>query len=205
MIYDIQKIIHFMNYKNYLVFNGGSYDFNLVGVRSADARVDFFDDMLYAFYRDDSIPENYKIWSYPVTTLSGSYYLQNPMNVKGTAILKAGQYRGMWKTGMHNSQFALIQAAPCIVIRDNNKDGRWDFNTGIEETGVFNIDCHRKESRGIATNVGLASAGCVVHADAERFDSEFMPMMKTAADLRGNGFTFTLINEIELLRWLVNG
>jgi len=198
MRYDFNKIIKTLIKKNYTVFYGSSsdsYDLNLVGIRSTNARVDYFDDILAVFFYN-----NY-YWDYReynVTTLPGLPYLQSPMSANGCAIIKDGQYKGLWQLGMHFSQFALVQKNPITVIRDNDKDGHFDFD-GPTETGMFGINCHRKEITGISERVSIASAGCVVHADHERFDNEFMPLCKTAAGIWGNSFTFTLLNEVDVL------
>lgn len=44
------------------------------------------------------------MWNYfvfPATTDPGTFYRENPLSVKGTAIMKPGQYRGAYMIGRH--------------------------------------------------------------------------------------------------------
>ena len=42
------------------------------------------------------------------TTLPGLYWLENPMNSKGCAILKEGQYKGVYEIDLHNGKYEAI-------------------------------------------------------------------------------------------------
>jgi hypothetical protein len=195
MKYSIEKICYALGHKRHVAFldTQKDYNLNIVGVRSRTARVNYFDDTLTVFY---NIGQDWDYVEYAITTRPGLYYLENPMNPLGCAILKAGQYRGLWKVGMHYDQHALVQDKPCTVIRDNNKNGTWD--NGTEETGMFAINCHRKQARGLSTTVDQASAGCQVFADAEIFDYEFMPLCNKSSVIWGNSFTYTLLDENDI-------
>ncbi len=198
MKYDFKSIINSMKKKNYAVFENNTrpYNLNIVGIRAKDQIVNHFNDTLAVFYFYD----NQCIYQeYIVTTVPGSYFLEKPMNINGCAIVKEGQYPNMWAIGKHYTQTALVQISPCTVIRDDNKDDILDFNTGKEETGIFAIDCHRKEAPGISTTIDQASAGCTVLADHDRFDNQFMPLMQEASKIYGNQFTYTLINENDIV------
>ena len=132
---------------------------------------------------------------FPITTDPGLYWRENPMNLKGTAVLKEGQYRGMWKIGKHQGKYeALKQVKPCTVLRDANKDGKIDF-TGEEDTGLFGINHHRAGSH--STRVDKWSAGCQVQPNRTLYDIE-MALFKASAKEWGNSFTYTLIHERDL-------
>ena len=69
----------------HVVFTRGQYNLNIIGVRAAPGEPDRFDDRLHVVYKDHR-----NAWvdlCFAATTDPGMYYLQNPMNVKGTAIL----------------------------------------------------------------------------------------------------------------------
>jgi hypothetical protein len=129
-----------------------------------------------------------------MTADPGLTYLQRPIATLGTAILKPGQYRGMWQMGMHQSRYrALVQRGPCTVIRDNNRDGLLDDGP-VEETGYFGINLHHARDRGVTTDVANWSAGCQVLADREEFDL-VMSLCALGAARHGNTFTYTLLAE----------
>ena len=195
MKYNIIEIIKILTKKNYKIFSN-PYSLNLIGIRAANPIVDRFNDILSTFYMYDG-KLDYR--EFVVTTLPGLYYLEKPMNSNGCAIVKEGQYQGMWAIGKHFTQTALVQVKPCTVIRDDDKDDVYDFENGKEETGIFAINCHRKEAPGISEFISQSSAGCTVMADHDRFDKEFMPLCQTCANVCGNSFTYTLINEKDFL------
>ena len=129
-----------------------TYDLNIIGIRSPNQKAGVFDDWLYVAYNDQHAQ---RLFGCPITTDPLLYYLRYPMNVKGTAIVAPGQYRGLWKRGLHKGTDALVQVKPVTVIRDNNRDDVLDWNSANKETGLFGINLHY--ARG-----DKASAGCQV-------------------------------------------
>jgi hypothetical protein len=174
---SISDIIEVMNKKGHKVFYDGSP--NLIGVRNSSPIPNTFNDLLFDIrvFKDGTG----SLKEYSITTDPGTHFLIKPMNPKGCAILKPGQYRGLWTIGLHRGKYeALVQVGKCTVLRDNNKDKVLDFDTENEETGDdFGINCHKKGS-GVAVTVDEGSAGCQTHADADRFDKVFMIDMKLA-------------------------
>ena len=76
----------------------GEYNVNIVAIRNdISPRVDAFDDFITITFKSQGKWVSY--W-YPGTTDPGLFYLQHPMKVSGTAILKEGQYRGSHKLGL---------------------------------------------------------------------------------------------------------
>jgi hypothetical protein len=211
--------------KGYHMFKSDtSYDLNIWGVRTINQHAGDFDDWLFVF--TNTIFEHYK-----VTVDPSDLYLLTPIHPLGTAIIKPGQYRGVWSLGYHKNSKdhpALVQSKPITVIRDFNRDGTLDFDKpeylyarnnvngkGITEfyndqnkvifrthEGLFGINCHRASKWKILEKIGLHSAGCVVHYDPTRYDKEFIPLIKKAVEVWGNSFTFTLITERELRTFL---
>lgn len=154
---------------------------NIVGMRNRFARTNYFDDTINIYYQEC---ENWIHKCYPATTLPGTPHLLKPLNTKGAAILKPGQYR--YKKGKHKGREALVQADYVKVYRDNNKDLVYNFNN--EEEGFFGINIH--EASWGSKLVGVNSAGCQVIK--EGFE-EFMNLINRSLNFRENSFMYTLL------------
>lgn len=191
---EIQSIYKMMRNKDYAFFEKSDKDYNLniIGIRSSDSKVDVFNDSLYVIW----LQQNRWIYKkYQVTTDPGLYYLKNPINKAGTAILRAGQYRSAYMLGRHQKKYeALVQAKPVTVIRDYNLDTTLDFKRGQEQIGLFGINIHRANQNWTSTAVNKWSAGCQVFANPNEY-REFIKLCKLALDVWGNSFTYTLLEE----------
>lgn len=180
--------------KGYAFFTNGDYNLNIIGIRAYPGIVNKFDDLICLVYK---VENNWVCKSYPATTDPGLYYMNNPMAVNGTAILKEGQYRGAFKIGMHQGKYqALVQNKSLPVYRDGNKDNKHDFIEKNVETGMFGINIHRATGTAGAESVNIDkwSAGCQVIASYNNF-AEFMNIINKSSKLYGSTFTYTLINE----------
>ncbi len=168
---------------NYRVFeNPGGHDLNLVGIRNSSSDANGFDDWLCAFYWFDGV---WNMFSFPATTDPGTFYRENPLNVRGTAIMKPGQYRGAYKVGRHRGYKALQQVGSITVYRDNNKDEELD-TTGVEEhQGLHAVNIHRANRLRASTRVEKWSAGCQVMQDPDHFDF-FVTLCERGAKKFGN-------------------
>jgi hypothetical protein len=179
---------------------------NIIGIRTADPTPNVFNDFLVMLYQSD-LPENPIIdnpangWAFrvfDVTTDPGNFYLENPLNVEGTAILAPGQYPNSHAIGLHHGQYeALVQVAPVSVFRDRNKDDYLHFDPATLETGLFGINIHHASGDHRSVEVDKWSAGCTVFADPGQF-SDFLRFCKAASETNGNKFTYTLITEKDL-------
>ena len=191
-----------MNKKGYTFFDGNKQlNVNLIGVRRDNPGTNEFDDFFVMIYRDKKLKEVCEV--FPVTTDPGEYWLENPMNPKGTAVLVPGQYRGTWQLGKHQNNYeALVQRKEVKVWRDNNKDKVIDYKSfhTISE-GYFGINIHRSNPYDKSYLVNKWSAGCQVFQSVNDFD-EFMKICKKSANLYGNSFTYTLLTEQEIRKHL---
>jgi len=185
----IQYYLNLLEDKKHKVFKNGEYNLNLLGVRSKDMTPNTFNDKFIVFFKVNNY-QNFFIFD--CTTDPGLYWLQNPMNVNGTAIVKPGQYKGVWKLGKHKGYEALVQRRPITVFRDSNRDKEFDFKD--EQSGLFGINCHRASSSMESKQVDKWSAGCQVFSDPYDFDI-FMSVVKKAIQNYSNSFTYTLIEE----------
>ena len=189
---DFQKI--FAN-KGYAFFTKGAYNLNIIGVRHKGSKVtNRFDDYLIVIYNTDK--ENNVRRIFQCTTLPGKKAMEHPTVIKGTAILKEGQYRGAYQIGYHKGKYqALCQKKPLPVYRDGNKDDKFDLNPISIDKGIFGINIHKAGDN--STLVDGWSYGCQVFAKAIDFNA-FMRLVVRSAGLYGNSFTYTLINEEDL-------
>ena len=193
---DFKKIL--IN-KGYKFFEKGDYNLNIIGVRHKGSKVtNKFDDCLVVVYNTGNEDNVKRI--FPCTTLPGKKAMEHPTQIKGTAILKPGQYRGAYKIGKHKGQYdALCQVKPLPVYRDGNKNDKFDLNPMSIDNGIFGINIHKAgNSTNGSTLVDGWSYGCQVLSKAIDF-SALMRLVKRSAELYGNSFTYTLINEEDLV------
>ena len=189
---QIKDIIRAMTLKGYKVFESDKKPLNLnyIGIRDTSG-VNKFNDYLVLFWKYKG---QWSSFYRPATTDPGTYWLNNPMNVEGTAILKEGQHRGSWRIGKHQGKYdALVQKKEVTVIRDGNKDGILDLEGGYEDTGFFGINHHRANAKNESVQVDKWSAGCQVTADPHLYDI-FIQLCKESAEVWGEGLSYTLLN-----------
>ena len=193
--YDFEKLF---KAKGYAFFTKGQYNLNIIGVRSAGATItNSFDDVLVLIYKSPTGAWQRQV--YQITTDPGRYYMLNPTNRKGTAILVPGQYRGTYKIDKHRGKYnALCQKnKPVKVYRDSNKDNVYDWNPATLEEGLFGINIHKAGK--LSTRVDTWSAGCQVFANDEDFKHFMSYCQKQIAAGLGNSFTYTLLKEEDLV------
>lgn len=182
----LKKQLELLNFK---VFTK-PYELNIIGERKDSTVANSFDDKIFVIWIDEKGSWNGR--EYKATTDPGTYWLKKPMNVNGTAILKAGQYLNAYKTGFHKGKPALVQNKPVTVIRDYDRNAILDFNNGQEYTGNFTINIHRAGKS--STEVNDWSAGCQVFANESDF-LDFLEIVNKHKKLNGDNFTYTLIDE----------
>ena len=193
----IKQVIETMNRLNYKVFDNDSkpYNLNIVGVRTADMTPNVFNDFEYCFWKYKGSWEGLK---FQVTTDPGLYYLKNPLNTAGTAIIKPGQYPGLWQRGLHQGKYtALRQVGNISVYRDANRDGKYDISGKVYTGDNFGINNHRAVENGRSIMVEKWSAGCVVFEDYYHFEI-FMRLISEAEKNWTNTFTFSLLTAQEI-------
>ena len=189
---EIKSLISTLKDKKYVIYEK-PLQLNIVGVRSDSVTPNKFDDFIYVFYKNAK--NDWEGFSYPATTDTGTYWLKNPMNSGGSALLKEGQYVDAYERGLHKGQYkALVQKKPVTIYRDYNRDAILDFNNGKESTGIFGINIHRASATQPSQLVDLWSAGCQVFQDPNDFN-HFIKLVDVAEATNGNKFTYTLIDE----------
>jgi hypothetical protein len=192
MKFNLDQIKNVLKEKRYVFFDKKPYTLNIIGIRSNHKVANEYDDLLYLIYRDESLEE--QIHEFPITTDPGSYWLENPLNVDGTAILVPGQYIGSHTLGLHRGKYeALTQKGPVKVWRDNNKDQTLNEEGKIYE-GFYGINIHRSHSVSKSQAVEKWSAGCQVFQDPDDYQF-FIECCKKSAEMYGVSFTYTLLTE----------
>ena len=186
----LPPILDWMNHHGMKIFTHGEFNLNIFGIRMHPGKVNEFDDLLGVAYREMG---SWVVRYWPITTDPGLYWLENPMNVDGTAILVPGQYRGAWTLGRHRGRYdALVQRKPVKVYRDRDGDGFINTDADSIQKGMFGINIHRAKQGASSSAVNKWSAGCQVFARAADFD-EFMFLVGQSAPLYGSTFTYTLL------------
>ncbi len=169
------------------------FELNIVGVRTDNVKPNSFDDKIHVFFMNS---EGKLIqYEFEATTDPGTYWLRNPMNPQGTAILKEGQYLSTYGVGLHRGKYmALVQKRPVTVLRDYDRNATLDFMNGKVDKGLFGINIHRASETGTTKTVDQYSAGCQVFASSTEYIL-FMQLCERHRQLYGNEFTYTLIDE----------
>lgn len=188
------KIAKELNYPIFRQNEKYPINLNIWGIRSKDTNTKYYNDVIVFFYERD-----FNIWEsmiFEATTDPSNLNLEKPINFKGCAILREGYHEKLWKIGKHKNQYkALVQANPCCVIRDNNKDDKIDISHNTNY-GMFGINLHRASSWQVKDEIGLYSAGCQVIKDINQWNDIIIPLITKAV---GNGYqSYILINEIDL-------
>ena len=151
----------------------------------------------YDSYLSNLGKERIKIWQ--ITTDPGTFWLNNPLNKLGTAVLKPNQWIDCWSIGNHQGKSdhnALVQTSKITVYRDNDKDNLSEI--GKEDVGLFGINIHRSNASGKTMNIGKWSAGCQVFQVKSDHD-QLMKICNLYKKKLNNKFTYTLLLEKDLL------
>ncbi|MFP6733016.1 MAG: peptidoglycan-binding domain-containing protein [Rhodospirillales bacterium] len=177
--------------------DGRAYHLNIIGVRDPSTNINSFDDQVFLIYRDDNGKQH--AVEYSITTDPGEYYTRTELlNKAGAAILVPGQYKDAYQLAKHRGKYeALCQLGGEVTVwRDGNKDDQLD-RSGSKYTGNFGINIHRGNAAGRTDRVGKYSAGCQVFQNADDF-AVLISLVKKSKALRGNDFTYTLLEKADL-------
>jgi len=176
------------------------YDLNIFGVRSADSTPNVFNDVVGIVYRCDALHWHCETWA--ATTDPGTYWLEHPGNVNGTAILVPGQYRGVYAIDKHKGEYdTLCQRNGTVKVwRDNDKDGQLDEGGTVYE-GMFGINIHHATSSGTSSQVNKWSAGCQVIAGYHDWQNMmFLARKQQEYHPTWKSYTYTLLTEDQLVK-----
>lgn len=194
----IRKVIQYAKKKGYELYRE-PLKLNIWGFRSPNMVPDKFDDEIHVFTNIAKSIQHRVKWAYFVfkcTTDPGTYWLNNPMQTKGTAILAPNQYVNAYRIDKHRGKYhALCQRLKQVeVIRDFNRDSVLDFLSGVKTWGFYGINIHRARRQGETIIVDKWSAGCQVFKNSKDFEF-FMKLCEMHRKVHGNVFSYTLIDE----------
>lgn len=192
----LKRILAAMGRNGYTVFHR-EYDLNIVGIRASDLQADTFNDLLTVFHFR---PSGWAFYALQATTDPGAYHRLNPENVSGVGAIVPGQYRSVWKRGLHQGKYpALVQVKPMKVYRDNDRDALLEFDPAKVQEGIFGNNLHRaKLEPGASLTVGKWSAGCQVLAANEDLDLVLSLMSLQEKVTGADTVSYTLLEERDL-------
>ncbi|MDJ0706274.1 MAG: hypothetical protein QNJ46_23635 [Leptolyngbyaceae cyanobacterium MO_188.B28] len=161
-------IIRYMESKGFEIFQGANL-YNIVYVEGMNPDGSLNQDLPNQFNDIRVVIEilngKPKIAGGPweATSEPGKKYTIKPLNRKGAARIKFGQYKA-WQVGYHQrkkNHLALVQTGGEVTVhRDLNKNMMRDPSDKLD-TGHFGINQHHGWDSS-KTNVGGTSAGCLV-------------------------------------------
>ncbi len=187
---DAKEVIKAINRKGYILFERTDKPFNLnfFAIRDMGGQ---WNDQFGLMWKYKS---GWAFVPWMGTTDPGAYYLKNPLNVKGTAILPEGQHRGLFKSGMHQGKYkALVQAREVGVYRDGDKDEMPELNSLTLDVGWHGINGHRAHTKAEVTRIGKYSAGCQVTVNIDEY-GEMLHLTDQGFKHWGKTLTYTLLN-----------
>lgn len=192
-------LVHIQSLGHKIMWDG-DYHLNLFGIRHPNTKSNSFDDIMGCAYTVDGL---WKVHYWPATCDPGTYHLENPSRVEGTAILAPGQYVDVYKIDLHAGKYeALCQRnGPVVVFRDSDKTETRTLDEESQVEGYFGINLHRSSLRTDTVEevedaaVNRWSAGCQVHARNDGFN-EMMTLAKMQVEKLGKTtFTYTLLDQ----------
>ena len=202
MSYTRQQIETAVKSKGYVWFEDKAnkgYDVNIVGVRNSTTGskvTNVFDDVITISFKDESGNWQYFEWNNTTDPGKKSMLEWKKMGITGgCASLVAGQYRSVWAIDKHQGKYeALCQRNGKVkVYRDSDLDLEYDVDKITE--GIYGINIHKAGQD--STWVENWSAGCQVFKRVKDFDT-FMKIVKKAAKIHGNSFTYTLLESKDI-------
>ncbi len=202
MSYTREQVEKAVKSKGYAWFEDSSnkgFDVNIVGIRNSSTGkkvTNVFDDFLTISYKENGVWKFF-IWSATTDPGKKSMLEWKKMGITGgCARLVAGQYRTTWAIDKHQGKYdALCQRlAKVKVYRDTDLDLEYDEDKITE--GIYGINIHK--SGRDSTWVENWSAGCQVFKKSMDFDA-FMSIVKKAAKIHGNKFSYTLIETKDIV------
>lgn len=168
------------------------FNLNILGIRNPEETAGLYDDTFLFAWKYKGLWSTFK---FKGTTDPSRYYLENPMNKKGTLILPEGSYPKLWRKGMHKGRYpALVQNVPVKVIRDNDKDGELDFSKGTTDEGLFGLNFHKSANLKPVDAIGKSSAGCQVVQHVDEYEIAW-GILEKSFKYWGDVVSYNLINE----------
>lgn len=178
----------------FTVYDGQDFLLNIIGVRTR-GNSNAFDDTLHVIYRCNGLWQHEQ---FLCTTDPGRYYLVNPLNNAGCAVVSTPQQmQDAFYLGLRGdrSYHCLRQRKPVKVWRDGNRDSVIDY-AELTDSSSWGIQIHRASAQQTVTNIGRYSAGCTVIANPHHYDRFIDLCRAQIAVSTKETFTYTLLEEL---------
>jgi hypothetical protein len=182
----------------------GTYDLNLGFIRTekkpAEASATIsnkFDDIEFICFVDEYGINQIK--AFFCTTDPGRVSLLNPPNAQGCAVILPQYAHAVWTPGLHHGAAALIQCGDISILRDFDRDGEIDWDSGrlMLAGPEAQLRNHYARTDRVVTNVDNWSAGCCVVPDCRDMNDIMILMQKQIKYGHGEKVSFALFNESE--------
>lgn len=181
--------------KGYEFFENEDYNLNLFGIRSKDLHSNEFNDLICVAFKVAGV---WQLLQFDATTDPGLTHRLKPINDKGVGFLVEGQHRGAYQLGKHKGRYtALIQNKALKCYRDNDHDALLEADESQIDEGWHGANIHRASEHRKSKQVDGWSAMCQVIADPWEYDI-LIAICEKAAEIWGNRFTYTLLNERDI-------
>ncbi len=196
---DYEQIVAVYKKKGYRIFTD-VHDLNFVGVRANVLEADKLDDMFFLFYRD--VNGYGRVFAMPGSTDPGLYYIKNPMDKAGCAMLCEGQYLGSHKLGLHKGYTGLVQVKPMRYWRGVTLEQVGSMNLIRTDkaklmSGITGANIHQMLPDGIARTVGKWSAMCQVIQYPEDAKHLWNMVRLQERFLKTTAVSLTILNETD--------
>jgi len=189
----LQDAIKVLNKKGYKLFedDGKPFNINFIGIRDIGGQ---WNDQFIVMWKYEGI---WSFYTFHGTTDPGAYYLDKPINTKGTAIMVEGQHRGLYSLGKHQGRYEALKPA--------KKVGVWRIPKGMDyadikditdltlDVGWHGTNFHRAHTQVEVAKVKKYSAGCQVVQNYQEYLIA-MQIIKQGFKNWGKTLTYTLLN-----------
>jgi hypothetical protein len=182
-----------------IFYDEGSYNLNLIFVRTSNIFTNMFSDILYVAYKVDEVENVLMLNATTKASLYGKGGVTNPLP-GGTAVIIPNQYKSTWQYNKGDGSGKLPWGVPYLkqvkgidYYRDANKDNVID-ETNIQKNEIFYTNIHAMREP-LSVNIPNSlpwTEGCM-GADADNFANILDPILQKSIEIWGDLFTGTII------------
>ncbi len=188
-----KEVIKAINRKGYILFEQTNkpYNLNFFAIRDMGGQ---WNDQFGLMWK-------YKTgWAFVPwmgTTDPGAYYLKDPLNVKGTAILPEGQHRGLYGTGKHRGRYKCLKPVRKVGVYRIPKGFTYADIDKLSDLpldiGWHGTNYHHAHDKVEVAKIGKYSAGCQVAHNIDEY-GESLTLIDKGFKHWGNTITYTILN-----------
>ena len=190
---DAKSVIKAINRKGYILFERTDKPFNLnfFAIRDMGGQ---WNDQFGLMWKYKS---GWAFVPWTGTTDPGAFYLKDPLNVKGTAILPEGQHRGLYGQGKHRGRYKCLKPVREVGVYRIPKGFTYaDIDKLSDLTldvGWHGTNHHRAHDKVEVQKIGKYSAGCQVTLNIDEY-GEMLHITDQGFKHWGKTLTYTILN-----------